>query len=289
MYAAKAEGGDRYSVFRPAAGQGRSTRQGPWLERVRQALTEDTLLLYAQPIVELARGKISRWELLLRLRGEDGTIVEPGDFLPAAERSDLIHHVDRWVVRRAIALLASSDDDFALEVNLSGRAFSDPEMLPLVQRELAERRVTPRRLIFEITETAAVADLEQARNHLTTLRSLGCRFAIDDFGIGFSSFHYLRHLPVDYLKIDGSYIRTLLHNPIDAALVGAIVELARTLGLGTIAEHVEDAETAVWLRDHGVDYAQGFFIGAPRPLAPGDEGLAHPVEDFLPLRRRGGS
>ncbi|HEX2163907.1 MAG TPA: EAL domain-containing protein [Thermoanaerobaculia bacterium] len=287
MYAAKAEGGNRWSLFRPRLGDERPGRQATWIERLRQALADDDLLLYAQPIVDLSRGKISRWELLLRLTGAGGEIVEPEAFLPAAERSDLIHDVDRWVVRRAIALLAAGGGDFALEVNLSGRAFSDPELLPLVQQQLAAREVAPKRLIFEITETAAVADLAQARHFLTTLRSLGCRFAIDDFGIGFSSFYYLKHLPVDYLKIDGSFIRDVGKSPGDAALVRAIVEVARTLGIGTIAEHVEDAETALWLRDHGVDYAQGHYIGPPRPLAPGADGPARLVEDFLPLRRRG--
>jgi EAL domain-containing protein (putative c-di-GMP-specific phosphodiesterase class I) len=157
----------------------------------------------------------------------------------------------------------------------------------MVQHELAAHAVAPRRLIFEITETAAVADLGQARHFLATLRSLGCRFAIDDFGIGFSSFYYLKHLPVDYLKIDGSFIRDIGKSPADAALVSAIVEVARTLGIGTIAEHVEDAETAHWLRDHGVDYGQGHYLGTPRPLGAGDDGLNRLIEDFLPLRRRG--
>ena len=288
MYAAKAEGGDRFSLFRPRAGEDRSERQGTWLERVRQALADDDLLLYAQPIVDLSCGEISRWELLLRLRGPDGEIVEPDAFLPAAERCDLIHEIDRWVVCRAIALLAGGPEDFVLEVNVSGRAFSDPEMLPMVQRELAAHGVAPRRLIFEITETAAVADLDQARHFLTTLRSLGCRFAIDDFGIGFSSFFYLKHLPVDYLKIDGSFIRDIGKSPADAALVRAIVEVAKTLGVGTIAEHVEDAETAHWLRDRGVDYGQGDHLGSARPLGPGDDALNVLVDEVRPLRRHHG-
>lgn len=288
MYNAKAEGGNRFSLFRLRAAEARPGRQGTWVDRLRQALADDDLLLWAQPIVELASGRISRWELLLRLRGPDGEIVEPEAFLPAAERCHLIHQIDRWVVRRAIALLAGGPEEFALEVNVSGRAFSDAEMLPLVQRELAARGVAPRRLIFEITETAAVADLGQARHFLTTLRALGCRFAIDDFGIGFSSFYYLKHLPVDYLKIDGSFIRDVRKTPADAALVSAIVEVARTLAIGTIAEHVEDADTAHWLRDHGVDYAQGLYLGAPRPLEAGDDALGRLVEDFLPLVRRSG-
>ncbi len=193
----------------------------------------------------------------------------PGLFLDTAERSGLIQDIDRWVVRQAIRLIAAYrtlGKDVQLEVNLSGKAFDDPELLPLIQRELGATGIDPASLILEVTETAAIANIDRAQQFLRTLKVLGCGFALDDFGVGFSSFSHLKHLPVDYLKIDGSFIRDLARNAVDQHLVQAMVAVARGLGKRTIAEFVGDDETATLLRGYGVDFAQGYYIGRPAPL-----------------------
>lgn len=172
-------------------------------------------------------------------------------------------------MRQAVRLIATYQQRgqrLCLEVNLSGKAFADTELLPLIEAELVSTRINPAQLVLEITETAAIADINEARRFIGTLKRLGCRFALDDFGVGFSSFYYLKHLPVDYLKIDGSFIRNLPHDPVDQHLVKAIVEVARGLQKQTIAEFVSDEETVRLLRQYGVDYAQGYHIGRPRPL-----------------------
>jgi EAL domain-containing protein (putative c-di-GMP-specific phosphodiesterase class I) len=200
----------------------------------------------------------------------DGSdLVLPGAFLDTAERTGLIQDIDRWVVKRAIGLIADHEAagrDIRLEVNLSGKAFADTELLPMIQRELLERQIDPSRLVLEVTETAAIANIDEAQRFLRTLRGLGCGFALDDFGVGFSSFSHLKHLPVDYLKIDGSFIRDLSHNPVDQHLVRAMVGVARGLGKRTIAEFVTDEETLKLLHEYGVDFAQGFHIREPGPL-----------------------
>jgi EAL domain-containing protein (putative c-di-GMP-specific phosphodiesterase class I) len=201
----------------------------------------------------------------------DGSeLVLPGAFLETAERTGLIQDIDRWVVKRAIELLARNeiaDQDVRLEVNLSGKAFADAELLPMIQRELLATNIDPSRLVLEVTETAAIANIDEAQKFLRTLRGMGCGFALDDFGVGFSSFSHLKHLPVDYLKIDGSFIRDLSRNTVDQHLVRAIVGVARGLGKRTIAEFVADEDTLRLLREYGVDYGQGFHIAEPGPLS----------------------
>jgi EAL domain-containing protein (putative c-di-GMP-specific phosphodiesterase class I) len=266
MHAAKEAGGNRVHVThgadsRVAGMQARVARA----DQVRRALAEDRFTLYWQPIVELAGGEATQYELLLRMIGEDGAIVPPGAFIEVAERFGLIGELDRWVIRRAIRLLAERED-VRLEVNVSGCSLSDAELPSFVERELAAAGIDPGRLIFEITETSAIADMEQAREFAARLRRLGCRFALDDFGAGFSSFQYLKHLPLDYLKIDGEFIRGLASSPTDRLVVKAMVDIARGMGMKTIAEFVEDAETVSLLRDLGVDYSQGYHHGRPVPV-----------------------
>lgn len=201
--------------------------------------------------------------------GEDGGLVMPGTFLHVAERFGLIREIDRWVVRRAIRLLSEfrqAGRELCLEINLSGQAFTDPELLSLIRQELAATSVEPANLIFEMTETVACDNMAEAQHFIADLKALGCRFGLDDFGVGFSSFNYLKHLPVDYLKIDGGFIRDLPRDPVDQHLVKAIVEVARGLGKKTIAEFVENEETAHLLREYGVDYSQGYHIGRPGPI-----------------------
>jgi EAL domain-containing protein (putative c-di-GMP-specific phosphodiesterase class I) len=192
----------------------------------------------------------------------------PGDFIPVAEKTGLIHSIDRLVLREAINRLAelgkAGQQLINLSVNLSGWAVDDPELLPLLKQLLQLRGVRPQQLVFEITETAALADMTAAESFIRELQELGCRFAMDDFGVGFSSFYYLRELPLDIVKIDGSFIRQLPQNRKDQVFVKALVEMASGLGKKTIAEFVEDEATLHMLEEIGVDYVQGYFIGRPQ-------------------------
>jgi EAL domain-containing protein (putative c-di-GMP-specific phosphodiesterase class I) len=269
MYQAKEHGRNRAYLFAPDADAvGEAEAKLTWERRIREAIEQDRLALWYQPILDLQTGKAEHCELLLRMTGEDGEPIAPSHFLGVAERFGLIQTIDRWVVREAIRLLARAQSVGrwrAVEVNLSGLAFQDSELISIIRFELAATGADPAGLIMEITETAAIADLDAAREFVVTLRNLGCRFAIDDFGSGFASFAYLKHLPVDYLKIDGSFIRNLATDPVDQHLVRGMVKVARGLGKQTIAEFVGDEETVRLLREYGVDYAQGYHVGRPRP------------------------
>ena len=210
--------------------------------------------------------------MLLRLRDEDGKLVQPGSFMAAAERYGLMPLIDRWVVRNAFALLAerlTSSAPFQLSscaINLSGATFADDDFVEYVRRQFDIYRVPPAMICFEITETSAIADLPSARRFIQALKKLGCRFSLDDFGTGMSSFSYLKHLPVDFIKIDGSFITEMLNSKIDRAMVEMIVYIARVTGKRTVAEFVESDGIIAALREIGVDYAQGYGIGKPAPF-----------------------
>ncbi len=277
MYRAKEDGRDRVRVYRPdedAAMEGRA--QLTWEQRIRNALAQRRLVFYAQPIRHLGR-ESNHFELLLRMNGEDGEVILPDAFLPAAERSGLIHEIDRWAVTEAIRLLGRFVGRAAsprYSVNLSAMAFNDEALLPLIERELARSKVDPANLVLEMSETAALVNMEKAGVFIGGLKALGCRFAIDDFGAGASSFSYLKRLPVDYVKIDGSFIQNLAKDSVDRHLVKAMVAVARGLGNQTIAEFVRDEETLQILVGYGVDGAQGSYIGRPAPMEEeGVEGL----------------
>jgi EAL domain-containing protein (putative c-di-GMP-specific phosphodiesterase class I) len=197
---------------------------------------------------------------------DDGQIILPGGFMPAAERFGLVHAIDRWMVAKSIRTLAElrmDNERLCFAINLSGRAFEDESLLPLIRAALAETLLDPSSLTFEITETAAIANLNAATRFISSLRDLGCQFALDDFGSGFCSFTYLKHLPVDTLKIDGSFVQGLANAPVDQAMVQSMNQVAHALGKKTIAESVENVETLMLLREFGVDYAQGHYIGRP--------------------------
>ena len=271
MYSAKQTGRDRLCFYDPACDPRGSTvaRRGA-ADRIRDALAAGRLTLYAQPIVELQSSRVAQLELLLRMPDEQGQLVPPRGFLPTAERSGIIPEVDAWVARQAIQLVDEqrrAGHQLRLEVNLSARSIATGHVLEVVADELERTGVDPSSLIFEITETAAIANMETVRKFSTALGELGCSFALDDFGAGFGSFHYLKYLQVDYLKIDGDFVANLPHNATDQAVVQAIVELSSRLGKRTIAEFVGDARTVEMLRDYGVDYAQGYHLGRPEPVA----------------------
>jgi diguanylate cyclase (GGDEF)-like protein len=268
MYQAKEAGRDRFAVYSPAPHQEALIEARPsWSSRVRGALERDAFSLSLQPILDLRSGQISQYEVLVRMQGEDGPIP-PGAFLAAAERSGQAGEVDRWVIRNAIELMARVDalGDVNLELNVSERSIGDAELPPMIGATVAEHGVDPCRLIFEVSEAAAITNITEAREFASALNGLGCRFALDDFGAAFGSFHYVKHLPLDFLKIHGDFIRNLRVSEVDQVLVRGMVEVARGLGITTVAEFVEDQATLELVREYGIDLAQGFHVGLPRPI-----------------------
>ncbi len=233
-----------------------------WVGRIQDALDHDRFVLYSQPIVPLAGGQPSQ-ELLLRMRGPGGEIIPPGSFLPVAEKYGQIGEIDRWVVGEAVRLAAAGRH---VEANLSAASVGDLDLLPLIERQMRAAGAEPSRLIFEITETALMENVEAGTAFAQGLAEIGCQLALDDFGTGFGSFTYLKAVPVSYLKIDIDFVRDLGSNPANQHLVRAIVGLAEGFGCKTIAEGVEDAETLALLTAYGVDFAQGFHLGRPAPI-----------------------
>jgi EAL domain-containing protein (putative c-di-GMP-specific phosphodiesterase class I) len=228
--------------------------------------------LYYQPIVPVDQRQIEglHMELLLRMEDRDGNIILPGAFLPAAERYNLMPHLDRWVTQTAFEWLAQNPDRLRelklCTINLSGHSLGEGEFRQFVVEQLQKTGVSADKICFEITETAAIGNLMKATRFMSILRNLGCRFSLDDFGSGMASFAYLKSLPVDYLKIDGLFVRDIMDDSIDYAMVKSINELGHVMGKLTVAEFVEK-ESILWkLREIGVDYAQGFGIARPRPL-----------------------
>jgi diguanylate cyclase (GGDEF)-like protein len=270
VYEAKEGGRDRYCVY-ATAGDHPSEAENTlaWSERIRNAIDGDGLTLHAQPVLNLATNAISQYELLVRMVGPDGELLPPHAFLPSAERSGMVQEIDLWVTRTAIRLIdrhRRAGRELRLEVNLSGRTLGDPTLPRAIEAELAAVPIDPGNLIFEVTETAAVLNMDEARHFASELARMGCHFALDDFGAGFGSFYYLKYLPLDYLKIDGDFIGDLAMNVTDQAMVQAIVDLSQRLGKATIAEFVGDQRTVELLRAYGVDYAQGYHVGAPQPI-----------------------
>lgn len=245
-----------------------------WVTRLRQAFDDESFVLFAQPIVpvEESQRQYRHYEILLRMKDEAGKIIGPGGFMPAAERYGLIANIDRWVVENAIeALAAAYDTEHGMmintfSINLSGASMDDEGFLGFIKELLQHTKLPSNIICFEITETVAIANFGSAMRFINELKGLGCRFSLDDFGSGFSSFSYLKTLPVDYLKIDGSFVRNMSVNANDFAMVDAINKLGKVMNLKTIAEFVGDQETLDGLKRLGVDYAQGFYLGRPEPL-----------------------
>ena len=271
MYEAKEAGRDRVAGHVAAKdAPNRLASRLSWTDVIRDALDEERLVLQAQPIMDVASGDIHQYELLLRMRDPLGELISPAAFLPVAERYDLIGAIDKWVVRRAIQMLGEElarKNRLTFEVNISGRSTGDPELLELIEHELAASGVEPDQVIFEITETTAVGNIPRAQEFAAHLNQLGCRFALDDFGAAFASFYYLKHLPFDYLKIDGEFVRGCLDDRTDQLVIQAVVDIARGLGKRTVAEMVGDQPTLDLLASLGIDHAQGYHIGKPAPLS----------------------
>jgi EAL domain-containing protein (putative c-di-GMP-specific phosphodiesterase class I) len=240
-----------------------------WLQRLDRALAEERLVLHAQPIVDLRTRATVRHEILLRMVGDDGELIMPESFLPAAERFGTITAIDRWVVTEAIRTMGTvtaAGGRLALSVNVSARSVGDAELVAVLSAELAAAGVEPADLVVELTETAAVADIPRAGAFAEAVRALGCGFALDDFGAGFGSFSYLKHLPFDVLKIDGEFVANAVDNETDRLVIAAVTGIAHGLGRTTVAELIEDGPVIDLLLAHGVDLGQGHHLGRPVPL-----------------------
>ena len=247
----------------------RRRREMQWAARINNALEEDRFELFRQTIQPLQKDeKGAHYEILLRMRDENGGIISPGLFIEAAERYGITPNIDRWVIRSAFRWLVSEADErerLALcSINLSGQSFGDEKFLPFVIDQFQMSGIDATKICFEITETAAIASYSQANRFINALKELGCKFALDDFGTGLSSFGYLKHFPVDFLKIDGSFVKEILHDPIDREMVRSINEIGHLTGKKTIAEFAENEEIITMLRGMGIDYAQGYGVSEPK-------------------------
>jgi diguanylate cyclase (GGDEF)-like protein/PAS domain S-box-containing protein len=247
----------------------RRRREMQWAARINNALEESRFELFRQTILPLQRQDTgAHYELLLRMRDENGKIVSPDNFIAAAERYGITPNIDRWVIENAFRWLVSEADErerLALcSINLSGQSLGDDKFLPFVIDQFHRSGIDATKICFEITETAAVASFSQANRFIQALKELGCKFALDDFGTGLSSFGYLKHFPVDFLKIDGSFVKEILHDPIDREMVRSINEIGHLTGKQTIAEFAENQEIIQMLRGLGVDYAQGYGVSQPQ-------------------------
>jgi diguanylate cyclase (GGDEF)-like protein/PAS domain S-box-containing protein len=263
MYDAKEAGRDRYAFYATSEHRvSRTKARLTWANRIEEALEHDRFALMAQPILDLHTGQAAQHELLLRMLDDRDDLIPPATFLYIAERFGLVGRLDEWVATRAIGLIEQRPD-LRLEVNISGRSLGDHHLLETIEHRLRTSRIDPSHLVFEVTETAAVANITQARLFAERLRDLGCRFALDDFGAGFGSFYYLKHLPFDYVKIDGEFVQHAVTGRIDQLVIEAVVRIAQGLGKETIAEFVTDERTQRLLQRLGVDYAQGDHIGKP--------------------------
>ncbi len=271
---AKDEGRNRIHIFEQGNSEAsRRHSEMQWVSKIHSALDNEHLTLHSQAIIPLDKKSNlpPHREVLVRLFEEDGKLIPPGAFIPAAERYNLMPAVDRWVVTASFKYLArllheEAVDPFVLNINLSGASFMEEGFCEFTTKQLEKYAIPPGMICFEVTETAAIANLDEALRFINALRNVGCKFALDDFGSGLSSFAYLKHLPVDYLKIDGEFIKNITTDPIHSAMVEAINQVGHVMGIKTVAEFVEDEATLLHLQKIGIDYAQGYHIEKPAAL-----------------------
>ncbi|MDQ2622133.1 MAG: EAL domain-containing protein [Actinomycetota bacterium] len=273
MYEVKDSGRNGARMYNPAESSDVS-RGIDWHDRIRDALDQDEFLLYAQPVVSLRGERIPRFELFVRLRDRAGTIVGPNAFLPVAERHNLVQEIDHWVTKRAIEILARAGRDTKLRlfVNLSGQSVGNLDLLRFISDELVRLNVAPESLVFEVTETSAIGNIARAQEFARSLSAIGCQMALDDFGAGFASFYYLKHIASSFVKIDGEFIRNLATDPTNRLLVKALADVTHGMGKRTVAEHVEDVEALAMLDSYGVDFVQGKLLAPPQPVSEIDLG-----------------
>ena len=237
------------------------------LNILKRAIETENFEMYYQPIVSLESGETTHYEALIRMRDEQGNFMPPDIFIKTAEAFGLVNKLDHMVVRACFKRLAETASSQAvnLAINLSGKSVGDPQLLALIENEISQGKFDPTRVIFEITETAAFFNLELVQHFVHQIKKLGCKFALDDFGVGFSSFYYIKKLDIDYLKIDGSFIQKLPENENDQVFVKAMVEISRVFGMKVIAEWVENETTSNMLKTLGANYGQGYYFGKPAP------------------------
>jgi len=266
LYAAKKQGRNMAHLYDHHDAHSKDLKASlEWVRKLHQAVADDNLVLYFQPVVEIATRNIAHYEALVRLE-LDGRIVPPGEFIPALEREGDMSLLDRQVISKAIKYLADYPNLHKIAINLSAQGFSDERLVPLVKEKLSRYNVDAHRIIFELTESASLSNIGATQQIISRIGELGCEFSIDDFGTGFSTFNYLKQLPAQSVKIDGSFVVDLASNPVDFALVKAIYEVASALGKKTVAEFVENEETLQILDEIGVTYAQGYHLGKPLPI-----------------------
>ena len=272
-YAAKDNGRNQVHVYRTHASEA-AVRQSEmeWVTRIQSAIEQQRFRLFFQVIAPVHdQGSSSHIEILIRMIDIDGQIISPGAFIPAAERYNLMSAIDRWVIGKVFQLISDNlealiKSDYQFAINLSGHSLSGADTLDYICDQLTRHKIPKGMICFEITETAAISNLSSANHFIRTLKQQGCLFSLDDFGSGLSSFAYLKNLPVDYLKIDGSFVKDMATDLIDQAMVQSINQIGHVMNLKTIAEFVESDEILQCLKDIGVDYAQGYAIAKPTPL-----------------------
>lgn len=269
-YEAKRKGRNNIHIFNKHDNQFNSLREDAyWIPLIRDALKYGKFKLLFQPVMNIENNKIDCFEALIRMVDANNELVSPDNFIPVSERNGLIQKIDLWVVGRAFDVLAATsrvNKNISFNINISSKSFNESSFLPLVSRKLRQTAIDPGMITFEITETAAVTSYQKGREVLHHLREMGFKIALDDFGSGFNSFFHLKQLPVDYIKIDGSFISNLMSDPTDQTLVKSISEISKNLGKKTVAEFVANRETLELLKSYGVDYAQGYYIGMPGEL-----------------------
>lgn len=286
-YAAKDSGRNRVHIFE-STDEVVSERFGQmhWTARISDAFVNDRLRIFQQPIMCISEEVTDHYEILIRMLDETGDIIPPGAFLPAAERYGLMPDIDRWVIAEAFKYMASkgkggkniaeqiTSTDGIITINLSGDSINDDSLLDFILQQKTLYNISLSNICFEVTETVAISNLTKATSFINALKQHGCKFALDDFGSGLSSFTYLKTLPVDYLKIDGSFVRGVAIDEVDRAMVESIHQVGKAMNLKTIAEQVEDEATLSVLKEIGIDYVQGYLIGKPQMLEAENECLS---------------
>jgi EAL domain-containing protein (putative c-di-GMP-specific phosphodiesterase class I) len=278
---AKENGRNRLSFFSMSESEAEKiVADVGWVSKLRDAIDNNDFTLRFQPIVHIATGTITHHEVLLRLKADDNKTIAPDAFLPAAVRFGLMGEIDSWLVENAILELAEhrqDRSDLRFSINLSANAFETDDLTGFIKKHLDKNGVPANAVIFEITESLAVKHLSHVEKQIESLRELGCELALDDFGTGYSSFGYLQRLPVDYIKIDGCFVRDLVNNPVDQKMVRLIAEIGQEAGMRTTAEYVQDGPTLALLAELGIDLAQGFFIGRPTSV-PTTKSMPIPIK-----------
>ena len=279
-YSAKLHGRNRYQMYEPGdESKKQMVSDIGWFELIKTTIEQNRFKLFYQPIIDVASPGKEGYEVLLRMPGEGSEFIPPAAFLPVATRFGLMVEIDRWVIAHALKALGGfrkTGRDITFSINLSGQTLEDYSILALIKENLERYEVPASAVIFEITEQSAVTHMEKTQHLIQGIVALGCRFALDDFGTGFSSFSYLKDLPVAFIKIDGAFVKNMAKNAVDETMVMSMIQIARSLGKLTVAEYVQDDKTIAMLRASGVDYLQGFHVGVPSERLPS---VLHAVPD----------